>query len=296
MLYKYGKSSKIISIMGDFNINLLECEHHTDTNNFVNSMVSHYQLPYILYPTSVTDHSATVIDDIFANVTDCETVSGNIFNQIADHYSQFLIITKFQVEYRSGTFYNIIIPISKKTNCIQDFSKLNWDKLNDASVHVDKKFEIFYDELSSCVTRHAPLTKVSRKTLLFKAKIWISMRILNMMLNRDRYFRKFNKSGSRDMEYLYKKFRNKVVSEIRKNKIQYYNRYFTIHNSNMKKMKSGIRSNVNMNKKAGSSRSHLNDNGKEISDFMKMANIFNNYVVNVAQKLMRKSQEPESLH
>ena len=40
VLSKYGKSSKIISIMGDFNINLLECEHHTDTNNFVNSMVS----------------------------------------------------------------------------------------------------------------------------------------------------------------------------------------------------------------------------------------------------------------
>ena len=98
-----------------------------------------------------------------------------------------------------------------------------------------------------------------------------------MMLKQDRYLRKLNKSGSRDMEYLYKKFRNKVVSEIRENKIQYYNRYFTIHNSNMKKMWSGIRSIINMNKKAGSSISHLTDNGKEISDPMKMANIFNNF-------------------
>ena len=89
MLSKYDKSSKIISIMGDFNINLLECEHHNDTNNFVNSMVSHYLLPYILHPTRVTDHSATVIDNIFSNVTDFETVSGNIFNQMADHYSVF---------------------------------------------------------------------------------------------------------------------------------------------------------------------------------------------------------------
>ena len=37
---KYDKPSKIISMMGDFNINLLEREHHTDTNNFVNSMVT----------------------------------------------------------------------------------------------------------------------------------------------------------------------------------------------------------------------------------------------------------------
>ena len=71
--------------MEEININHLECEHHTDTNNFVNSMVSHYLLHYILHPTGVTDHSATLIDNIFSNVTDFETVIGNIFNQTADH-------------------------------------------------------------------------------------------------------------------------------------------------------------------------------------------------------------------
>ena len=61
-------------------------------------------------------------------------------------------------------------------------------------------------------------------------------------------------------------------------------------------MWSGIRSIINRNKKAGSSISHLTDSGKDISDPIKMANIFNNYFVNVAKKLMRKSQKPESLH
>ena len=160
VLSKYDKSTKIIFIMGDFNINLLECEHHTDTNNFVNSMVSYYLLPHILHP-----HKGYRVDNIFSNVTDFETVSGNIFDQIADHYSQFLIITKPQVDYKSSTFYQYNYSNFKQDKFIQDFSKLNWDKLNDASIHVDKKFEIFYDELSSCVSRHAPLKKVSRKTL-----------------------------------------------------------------------------------------------------------------------------------
>ena len=104
------------------------------------------------------------------------------------------------------------------------------------------------------------------------------------MLKRDRYLRKFNRSCSHDMEYLYKTFRNKVVSEIRENKIE----YFTFHDSNMKRMWSGIRSIINMNKKAGSSISHLTHNGKEISDPMKKANIFNNYFVNFAQKIDEK--------
>ena len=56
----------------------------------------------------------------------------------------------------------------------------------------------------------------------------------------------------------------------------------------MKKMWSGIRSITNTNKKAGSSIFHLTHNGKEISDPMKMANIFNNYFLNVAQKIDEK--------
>ena len=56
--------NKIICILGDFNINLLNYESHSDTNDFVNPMVSHYLLPHVLQPTRVTDHSATVIDNI----------------------------------------------------------------------------------------------------------------------------------------------------------------------------------------------------------------------------------------
>ena len=65
--------------MGDFNINLLSYETLSDTNNFLNSMISHNLLPHVLQPTRVTDHSATVIDNIFTNATDFETVNGNIF-------------------------------------------------------------------------------------------------------------------------------------------------------------------------------------------------------------------------
>ena len=74
------------------NIDLLQYESHNSTNDFFNSMVSHSFLSYILQPTRVTDHSATVIDNIFFNITDYETYSGNITTLVADHFAQFLII------------------------------------------------------------------------------------------------------------------------------------------------------------------------------------------------------------
>ena len=59
------------------------------------------------------------------------------------------------------------------------------------------------------------------------------------MAKRDKYLRKFHRTHSLDMEYLYKKFRNKVVSETRKSKHDYYAEYFTKHKTNMKMLWSG---------------------------------------------------------
>ena len=49
VLSKLEESNTTIFLIGDFNINLYE--HHTETNDFINSMVSHYLLPCILHPT-----------------------------------------------------------------------------------------------------------------------------------------------------------------------------------------------------------------------------------------------------
>ena len=117
--------NKVICILEDFNVNLSNYETHSDTNNFLNSMISHYLLPHVLQPTRVTDHSAAVIDNIFTNVTDFETVNGNILNQIADHFSQLLILRKLSVIHKDNAFYqyDYRIQILIKTNLLQTFPR-----------------------------------------------------------------------------------------------------------------------------------------------------------------------------
>ena len=90
------------------------------------------------------------------------------------------------------------------------------------------------------------------------------------------------------MGYLYKKFRNKVVTEIRKSKNDYYADYFT----NMKMFWSGIRSIVNSKTNVGSSISSVTHNGTKIVP--KKANIFNNVFVNTAHKVNERSNELEN--
>ena len=44
IMQKISKENKLLFIMGDFNVNLLNYESHNDTNDFINTMISHYLL------------------------------------------------------------------------------------------------------------------------------------------------------------------------------------------------------------------------------------------------------------
>ena len=64
--------------MGDFNFDLLQYETRNLTDDFLTTVTSHSFLPYVLQPTRVTEHSSTVIDNIFSSITDFEIISANI--------------------------------------------------------------------------------------------------------------------------------------------------------------------------------------------------------------------------
>ena len=85
--------------------------------------------------------------------------------------------------------------------------------MSSINLDVNKKFAMFYQNVLTCVDKHVPLKKANRKSLSFRSKPWISNRIKKMMSQRDKYLRKFKGTCSKDTEYLYKKFRNKVVNE-----------------------------------------------------------------------------------
>ena len=58
---------KLCYFMGDWNINLLNYEHHSHTTNYVDVMYYYAFTPLINRPTRITATSATNIDNIFTN-------------------------------------------------------------------------------------------------------------------------------------------------------------------------------------------------------------------------------------
>jgi exonuclease III len=88
-MHKISKEGKYCILMGDFNINLLNYESHTPTDEFINNLGVFCFQPHILQPTRITDHSATLIDNIFFNSIEHYSISGNLLCDISDHLPNF---------------------------------------------------------------------------------------------------------------------------------------------------------------------------------------------------------------
>ena len=151
--------------------------------------------------------------------------------------------------------------------------------LDDPSFSPNCKFEKFYKKLSSCVDQHVPTKRMTKNDIKFHSKPWINPKIQRLINYRDKLLRKLKRKYSFNNEYLYKKFRNRVVNGLKTSRISYYNQYFAEHKNNMKKLWSGIRSIINVKNNRLNNISQIVQNGKVIKNPQDIA--FNQYFVNI---------------
>ena len=73
-----------IYLCGDFNIDLLKINTKDHYNTLYNNLTAAGYFPRISLPTRITNHSATLIDNIFSTEL-CNNDSAVIVNHISDH-------------------------------------------------------------------------------------------------------------------------------------------------------------------------------------------------------------------
>ena len=110
-----------------------------------------------------------------------------------------ILITKTLI-FSSITVLTSTKKTFNKENFVEEFSNINWNKLENEGEDVDSKFAFLYIEIFRRVTTYAPFTRVSPEALSFRSKPWITARIQRMMSKRDKYLSKFRKIKSCDTE------------------------------------------------------------------------------------------------
>ena len=273
-------------MLGDFNINLLNCVYHPASENFLNMMNSNYLLPYILKPTRVTDRSATLIDNIFANTYNSNALSGNLVTKISDHFPQFLIIEDLKVNYASLNYYKHDYSHFSEETFVDEVSHLDFSSIyNYSNLNTNGKFDLFYNQIDSVCKKHVPYKRLSKNEVKISSKPWITREILAKMNYRDKLYSKLLKCKQLDpnLRYLYKKFRNKVVKDLKDSKSTYFNQYFSLNKYNMQKLWSGIRSIINIGKCKNSYITSILNNNKSVDNPNDIADIFNNFFANIGK-------------
>ena len=94
---KLPKENKTVSLLWDFNINLLNFEQDLWANEFLDSLSCHLFLPHRRQATRVRTNSKTLIDNLFSNAISPNIISRNITSSISDHLMQFLIASNFSL-------------------------------------------------------------------------------------------------------------------------------------------------------------------------------------------------------
>ena len=144
-------------LLDDFNVDLMHCNEHKSTNEFLDSLASNSYLPYIIQPSRHTSHSRTIIDNIFSNAISKDTFCGNITATISDHLHQFLVSPNTfanRPSNKSNVFERDWLKVDQQ-NFILDY--IDWSNLlNLNEKNVDLTTNNFLNVMNSLLNRYAP--------------------------------------------------------------------------------------------------------------------------------------------
>ena len=294
-LDKTQREAKPCAVMGDFNLDLLKYNSHSETDNFLNTMLSNCFQPHIIQPTRITDHSATLIDNIYLNsLNEYFTISGNIIYDLTDHLSNFLIIqnysclpTKIKMHKRDYSNFNEVA-------FIEECQSVNWEEIVPSDSDPNCMFNSFYYKLSEIVDAHIPIKQLSKSELKIKSKPWITKAIKTSIQIKNNLYKKFLKTKSPYYQTKFNYYRNKINHLLKISKRNYYDKYFRQSQGNSKKLWNGIKRIITYKSKRTRTPNKINHNNIEITDPKAIANVFNKYFANIGNEIARSIPNTEA--
>ena len=283
-----SKEHKIVMLLGDFNYDLFRHDTNPMVKRFIEVMYSNNLQPTINKPTRVVKgQTPSLIDNIFTNAVDKDIVTGNLIDKISDHMPNFIIM-------RNMVFHRK--KLQKRTRCWKNFDENKYNEdINEIDLtpvilnHSDANeiYTYFHNQYINVVNKHAPFVMLTNKQLHWKQKPWISKRIQNMISEKENLYKKFIQKN-KDI-FWYKRYtvlKKSLEKTLKLAKKEYFQKYFKENLHNSRKIWKGIKEIIH-NRFRKDAEIYLDDNGNIITDHKLIANKFNKFYTNVAQKLLK---------
>ena len=294
ILDKLAKEDKILLLMGDFNLNLLNYQSNTEASNLYDSISSFMLQPLILQPTRVSEKSQTLIDNIFSNNCQYDSVSGNLVSKISDHFPQFSIFQNFFTSKKYiPNKYGRSFRNFDNNAFLEVLNKINWKNVFGTTTCPNLLMDLFLNTLNEVLDLMAPIKLLTKKEINSNSKPWITKGILTSMKVRDKIYKKFLSGKSPDTKNFhlnkYKQYRNLIVTLIRVSKKNHYQYFFEQNKTNIKNTWNGVKELISLNKKQKFTPHKLIlDNKRTAKTPKSIAEAFNDYFASIGKSLDQK--------
>ena len=272
--------------MGDYNINLLNCDDTSYSDDFLNLLFSFSLMPLITKPTRITDNSSNLIDNVFCNLQ-LFPDAGIIISDMSDH---FPIYTK--VPLSRPTFISIHSKHVRNTNpknvakfrdalIATDWSKVVLDSSVDSSFDKFlKKFLMLYDE-------HIPLRKWGGGNRRKKPQMpWMTRSLLKSINKKNKLYYKYKTTKSELWRKKYTQYRNVLTSVLRVAKKNYYSTQFQATLNNIRGTWRVIKDKFLKGAKRSNIRNMVID-GDSVDDKNVIVEKFNDYFCSIGPNLSK---------
>lgn len=284
ILSQSKSEGKLCYILGDFNVNLFNCDKHTPTSNFVDLLYEHNFIPLITKPTRISSHSATLIDNIITNnVFTDNSFQGILYTDMSDHFPLFLIDSSINAEQQTKYYSARNFSDSNKQRFKLTLEQLDWNGVissNDASDSFSKFHKIITEEFDNCFPYKT--TKVGYKTKV----PWLTTGLKHSIKRKNMLFHKMKKHNSTENTNIYKRYRNTLNWSLKKAERNYISELLKSNQHNMRKTWGIIKQVINK-KRSSSYPDYFTINSKNISDKKQIAQGFNKFFVNIGHELSK---------
>ena len=298
-LEKLTRENKEVYVMGDFNLNLLNCSSLDHVNEFVNTVYNNCFRPLIDKPTRITRFSSTLIDNILTNVCTKDITSGIFYNDITDHLPIFSLTRKISSNEHSEEKY---LPNRKNLNTKniaslnKELAKMDWKIIfssNDVEFTYDTfltKFKQSFDNICK-----VEVSTTNRKKKHTPRKPWITRSLLKCINKKNRLYKVFCSKRDKSSELKFKKYRNKLHATLRAARKQYFGDLLQMNKNNLVRVWSIINSLIGKKNK-DALPSFFMKNNEKINNDQHIANEFNEYFSNIASIALEKLIKTSKTH
>ena len=281
---KYNNEKVVLT--GDTNLDLLKVCENKLTSEYCMMMNSYGFLPYIVRPTRVSCHSATILDQIWYN-DDNVVRSGIILSDITDHFPVFIELNIEPSNINVINFSRRILNSRNKAAFDELVSAFDWSTVITDS-DPESSYDTFHNKLSEFYEICFPIQNVRRKYLNIK-KPYITGEIKKLIQERRKMQRKYFKKPItfRD-EYI--SIRNRVNRLISEAKKSYYRKKIFQSQREVKNLWYILREVTGVQPKSENIKEISVNNVMVRNDF-EISNAMNEYFSTVGDKLASKFQD-----